>query len=252
MIDDPLVAEMDWRLQACTRITGPGTGPLADGMQVGDPIHAITNVSYGDDRFVVSIPSGTALYLNTSFKQYEVAKKFLMRGVRQGIAGRARLVPDSTAFDFFEAIMAAVVFGYTALECFANEEIPEDFYFEKKYKEIWGALGKQNIERTIDLRTKLKTIIPRIYGLDSVGSTAIWPEFLELEETRNRIIHLKTVDRQALHDQSDSIWHRLFRPDLICPHYVAKRVMKLYYDQQKIHRDGLSSCRSRKIGEIKT
>lgn len=233
MIDDPLVIEEDWRLQACTRVVGISKQLAGEKMKVGDSIKAIANVEYGREPLIVGHPNSTALYLHLSFKQYEAAKKLLMGGVSRGLMAKGRVVPDGASFDFFEAIIAAIVFGYTALESFANEEIPEGFYHEKKYKKLWVAMGKESIERSVDLRTKLKEIIPRVHNVKSVASTAIWSEFLDLETTRDRIIHMKSADRQALGGRTDSIWHKLFRPDLICPHYVARRLMQYYYGQQK-------------------
>ena len=63
--------------------------------------------------------------------------------------------------------MASIIFAYTAIEAFANEEIPEDYIYkaETRSSEILIAYQKDSIERRISLDEKLGSILPKTKNL---------------------------------------------------------------------------------------
>ena len=74
--------------------------------------------------------------------------------------------------------MAAIVFSITALESFANEEIPEDHqYTFKKASGVFVVEGKEWIERNKSLSEKLSSILPKIFGVSSLKGTKPWQEW---------------------------------------------------------------------------
>jgi hypothetical protein len=110
-------------------------------------------------------------------------------------------------FDFFEAFTAEVVFAFSALEAFANECIPSGFsYTTLTSKKESVTFSKEEIERNVSLDEKLKRVLPQAHNLKSPAGTKRWQLFKELKKVRDRLIHLKSVDRQASGPEDQTIW----------------------------------------------
>lgn len=99
-------------------------------------------------------------------------------------------------YDYIEEVQSAIVFAYTALEAFANLSIPHNYTYkaQKNSKGIVESYDKAAIERWLSLKTKVKYILPEIYGTTSVVKQKWWGQFVTLEEYRNEIIHQKSID----------------------------------------------------------
>lgn len=108
---------------------------------------------------------------------------------------RAFLIEKSKKFcDYIEAIERAIVFAYTSVESFINLSIPQDYSYEETEKS--GKIktyDAYDIQRKINLKTKIKKIICRKYGLKNLTQQKFWSKFCELESIRNDIIHLKNT-----------------------------------------------------------
>lgn len=78
----------------------------------------------------------------------------------------------------------------SAVESFINAIIPENFEIENLKKQI---IGKSDIERFWDLKSKLKEIVPKIKEIKDTNEYFILiDKFIELSKIRNEFIHLKT------------------------------------------------------------
>lgn len=98
--------------------------------------------------------------------------------------------------DYIEHLQTAIVFGYTALETFANLSIPDEYIYEttNTSKGIKETYDKVAIERWLSLKTKLQYILKEIYQTEKVESQNWWGHFSNLEEHRNDIIHQKSIN----------------------------------------------------------
>src|SRR5215211_1450372 len=185
---------------------GPGLAMRAGVERVGP---ARVPVSFG-------LPSAPAMFLNLSHKAFSS-----YRGVNvytlfdkhpQGIW------PDTHTplFNYFESFSAHVVFAFTALESFANELLPEGVAFE--VTEEGGSekrYTREDVERKASLEQKLAQYLPEALNtLNTEGphiSTPkglhIWRDFKKLKKTRDRLIHLKAIDRsRKADDKTPTIW----------------------------------------------
>ncbi|CED57371.1 putative uncharacterized protein [Aliivibrio wodanis] len=102
---------------------------------------------------------------------------------------------STDVYDYIEEIQSAIVFAYTALEAFANLSIPQDYVYQikKNSKGISESYDKTAIERWLSLKTKIKSILPELYGTSVVDKHTWWGQFVTLEEYRNEIIHQKSI-----------------------------------------------------------
>ena len=122
---------------------------------------------------------------------YRENKTELLNDNKKRIIDRSTLV-----YNYLEKIEISIVFGYTAVESFANISIPKNY--EHKFRDSKGIVhnyDKEAIERWLTLREKVATILTSIFRTPKIETQKFWNNFLRLEEYRNNIIHQKSISR---------------------------------------------------------
>lgn len=192
-----LLASEDPRFHAIGPV-GTGLGMIATTERIGKK-----NLSFG-------LPSAPALFLNIARESHmkradiDLASIFIAHPDPQGTW------PENhkALFNYFENFSSEVIFSFTALEAFANEVIPAEFTYqfksEKKVEPV--TLVKAEIERRVSLDEKLKHVIPEAHTCPSPNGTKIWQDYKELKGVRDRLIHLKSVDRKASGPEDQTLW----------------------------------------------
>ena len=100
------------------------------------------------------------------------------------------LIQEQEYYKFLMYKISSVTALISTVECFINEIIPENFTIENKKKEI---VGKEIIERHWNLKSKLKTVVPKVIGIRDLKNYEIKTNiFLELSKIRNEFTHMKT------------------------------------------------------------
>lgn len=194
-----LLDKEDWRFHA----VGPGGTGLAMLATTEKPSRLSNRVwSFG-------LPSAPAMYLDLARqarlrrRAFDVTASFIEHPHPQGTWPEDhRLV-----FDFFQEFSAEVVFSFLAIESFANEVIPADFVYDwtngKKEK---LSLTAPQIERQVSLDEKLKRVIPQAHQIRGPSGTRTWQHFIELKKVRDRLVHLKSIDRKSSGPEQQTIW----------------------------------------------
>lgn len=178
-------------------------GSLQGSMLIQD----INKVSLSkNNNITYFVPNNVALLLSVSEKALDGAKRIYtsnfskpefeldldkMVGDRKSMMNKA----SSLVCDYLESIQTSIVFGYTALEAFANLSIPEDFTHttEKNSKGIFEVFDKKAIERWMPIKIKIENILTKVYGTKRIRDQKWWGHFLSLEQYRNDIIHQKSI-----------------------------------------------------------
>jgi hypothetical protein len=197
---DQLLEKEDGRYYAIDKF-GTGLASIATSEKLKENV-----VSFG-------LPSGPALFLHLAHRAYLKVKDIdslsLFDRHDQGIWPN----DQSQLFDFLENSISHSVFAFTALEAFANESIPNDFKYtfraEKTGEE--KVYIKDEIERKINLDEKLHIILPNIYNVPSPKGKKVWGHYKEIKKVRDRIIHLKSIDRKASGPEDETIWGIMLR-----------------------------------------
>ena len=157
------------------------------------------------------VPSSPALFLNAARRAYLQIKDIdpaLMFYKWQN----ARIpINHSQLFDYFESFTTHVVFSFTALEAFANEAIPKEFEYKIEKKGETTLLKKPDIERSVNLDEKLHSVLPQALGVATPKGKKPWQHYKLLKGMRDRIIHLKSVDRSPSGAESESVWGMMLR-----------------------------------------
>jgi hypothetical protein len=138
------------------------------------------------------------------------------------------IMKSKVMYDFIETVQVAIVFGYTALEAFANLSIPENYEYKANInsKGIIEIYDKNAIERWVTLRTKISEILVDVYKTDDITKKAIWNQFLEFEKLRNDIIHQKSI-------ADTKLYHRYLKKDFFKLCDVAEEIIVFFYEELK-------------------
>jgi hypothetical protein len=119
----------------------------------------------------------------------------------------------SPLFDYLELAVTEIIFSYTAIEGAVNELITPSSKYHRPQKGgrppvvMVGA----DIERKISLDEKLKKALPEILNIKSPAGETIWHKYSDLQELRDRPVHLKSIDRKASGPEDETVWGRLLR-----------------------------------------
>jgi len=105
---------------------------------------------------------------------------------------------EKNSFDFIEQLFVAVIFAYTAVECFVNNCIPENFEEERQVSKngvvTLERVNKDWITRYDTLDHKLKSVLPPIYKYKfEANELSFWQEFKILKNLRDNSVHPKTL-----------------------------------------------------------
>ena len=140
-------------------------------------------------------PNDVSIYSNIAEKNLQGAENFYNDIILPRHKNYHGTFPSEAEqkeyFDYFELIIQAIIFSYTALEAFANICIPINYNYTVDKNDIRTIYSKQAIERNFSLRDKFKIILPDILDIHDVTKSIWWSTFIELENLRNEIIHSK-------------------------------------------------------------
>ena len=190
-----LLKNEDWRFHAIDAV-GTGLGMLATTEKLSK-----RQISFG-------LPSAPALYLSLARSAHarriaiDVDACFVVHPKPQGIWPE----DHQLLFDFFELFIAEVIFSFTAIEAFANESIPANFTYSWKNAKETKQIARTDIERFVQLDEKLKRVLPEAHNIKSPSDTKAWQGFKELKAVRDRVVHMKSIDRRASGPEHQTIW----------------------------------------------
>lgn len=232
---------VDWRTRIATKLVKDAVSPYGTPLKAGTTLTLLNMVKHEGKEIRFSDPSAPALFLNQSRHLLKSAHELLpIHNVQFSTKGDT----STRVFDYLEFVMGSIVFAYTALECFANEEIPNEFYYEQKQETgLYVARNKDWIERHMSLDEKLDKILPRITKIASPKGKTVWHPYGLLRKLRDRIIHMKSKDR--MYSKADrmfpeSIWQDLTSPNQIEYALVSKNMIA--YFLKKEERYWLENC----------
>jgi hypothetical protein len=226
------IEELDWRHRVATFITQDSLSPRGEVLyKKGTPVSVTTFAKYKNIEIGFGDPSATALFLNQAHKSFVVAKE--LNPFQKKTIERKENILTAKVYDYLEAISASIIFSHTALEAFANEEIPDNFVYEVEETAESGLIvvkyyDKEQLERKFSLSEKLASVLPKAMNLPSPKGEKIWDGFVYLRRLRDRLIHLKSKDRaHSKHDNMypESIWSTLLNPEQKNYPLIAKSII---------------------------
>lgn len=219
----------DWRIDTVASLRQPWTSPwIGETAPAGSLVKKATIAKLNRKQtLTITIPNASALFLNTARRAYSEALTIR----REHIATRARLsdisLDDKTAFAYLECMFEAVVCAHTAVEAYVNELLPADTQYERLNRQgVTEVLSKEEIERRASLTEKVSTFLPQALGITSPkGIHRAYSDLQSLTKIRDRLIHMKSVDRKSSGPEADTVWHRL----IICDSPIEQAMSVIKY-----------------------
>lgn len=200
--------------------TGPQGQPAHKAGATVAVVHLVALPEVGNVSMTVPRPSAIAL---------DAAEKHVKRAMRlrKQLAGqtkRGRWIQnghevgfsnEELVYDFLEEASSAVILMHTALDNFANEQLPADFTFVMPGGQT---VDRAQIEGHMSLPRRLDEVLPNVVGVVSIKSAepASWDLLSTLKSLRDDLghVHLEQTYSGANEDPSESVWSRLLAVDL--------------------------------------
>jgi hypothetical protein len=202
--------------------------PASAVVPAGAAVAEAALIHYGSERIAITVPNATALFLGLSHKHHLEAEYRIKKYISK--KDKTNHPPENDSSTFYERIMASVVFAYTSLEAFVNEGVPYDYIYETVEKNCTRSFVKEQIERSLNLDTKLGDVLPKVLKVQTPKGGKLWSDYNKLQNLRGRIIHMKTKDRQSHGEDTGSIWNALFKEPVPETYKTAKNLMKYFLD----------------------
>jgi hypothetical protein len=202
-------------------------GSLSGSMLIQD----IDEVSIKGKVIQYFSPNNIGLLLSISSSHIKKSEKIFKDTIKnmdyQIIKNKKEILNSVSSIicNYIEEIQIAIVFGYTALETFANLSIPEDYKYQKtnKTKGIHELYEKDSIERWLSLKEKIQYILTDIYKTEKTEKQKWWEHFSNFEQLRNDIIHQKTV-------KSTEFYKEYFKETIFKICKCPKEVIRFFYN----------------------
>jgi hypothetical protein len=183
-------------------------------------------------------PIPAASFLNLSFKNHCEAELLKLKVFQK--KSKHGVLPITETLDLFELRVTSVVFAYTALESFTNEEVPENYVYMVEDKNCTRHFNKKQIERFLNLDTKLGDVLPQVLKIKTPKGGKIWNAYIELGKLRDCIVHMKAKESFEK-NQSESVWGKLLQ-DSMPPYKTAKDLMKYFFHAKRKSPSWFDDC----------
>lgn len=238
MDEEDSIKNEDYRLQAIITISKDWTSPWSKNtFKKGTPVMTIVSTKFDSDKILTfGLPNSTAMFIDISYVLWvesEAASKqenFVKSKSKYDKPNTFYPVSNEYLFDLLQKRMGSIVFAYTALESFANENIPDDYIYirDRDDAKCTEKYSKDQIEKFLSLDIKLGNILPPIMNVNSPKGKDLWNKFKLIKDLRDRIIHLKTKDRKSATSEERTIWNDLISKEYPNFAITAKDIINYY------------------------
>lgn len=221
---------MDWRINNLTWTTAPFVHPVTGNtIPAESAVTQAALLTLGTKRGGITIPNATAMFLDLSKSHWDKALE-LVNTCKASNDPHGHL-PDADSFGAFEHYMASVVFACTALEAFANEQIPDSFVYVIKKNDSDRHYNKEQIERWLTPLEKIGDVLPKALNVPTPKGGKLWEPCRRFFDLRDRVVHMKTADRQFQGDatSASSIWNELLQDPLPNTYSVSKDLIRHFF-----------------------
>jgi hypothetical protein len=260
--EHPNITNFDWRLEhvSVIEVIKEDDEEVTENdneiiLKDGAPVILVGFAKYNDILLDMPLPNPCAIYLSlannaaknaaklTNKLDEILAKSPLDDGYKEDYKEKKiKSLPSEFTSDLFDAcqeLIACVIFSYTAIEVFANGSIPDDFDFvkERSDKRNTEIYSKEQIERFVNLDTKLHEILPDIRSVKSPKGTKKWENYIWLKELRDRFVHLKSIDWETCDPESadEFVWSHLLsdKVKVMKAPFISTILIEHYYKKDK-------------------
>ncbi|MFC1226667.1 hypothetical protein SAMN04488511_102305 [Pedobacter suwonensis] len=189
----------------------------------------IVRLKLGKSNVKFDNPNSTAMYLNASVRELDLAKAIYKTLIEPKISTRETYdlsdQDTSRLYDYFEHIKISIIMAYTAVECLCNALTPIDYSYTERTKDGDRLWDFKEIQRWKSTTQKLRQILPKALKMKDPGQFKSYSTFCKLEEIRNDVIHTRSVLPKNL-KMEDRLDYRLLQPRIFNLITSAKSLIK--------------------------
>lgn len=178
------------------------TGSIAyikteDDVVVGGFIHNVKG-----KRYVFPVPDPTLIYFNNAQLNIVAIAKHKEELIKKVDVEETLSEPAlNEIYNFYGVTSGFVIFLFTSIESFVNQLLPDDFEYRNELKRKTEIYNKQQIQESIDFKTKLKYVLPQATGKDFFrNQTTTNDKIWKLKDFRDEIVHTKPGENPLKYD----------------------------------------------------
>lgn len=217
---------------------------IENGVEKGSMVfQELDEVNFKNNSLTYFPPNNVGLLLSISKRYLKEAKELYAKEINPSTVNHSYVettqikkeflkLKSKIVADYIEMIQICIVFGYTALEAFANLSITDNYEYkvQVKSKGITELYDKKAIERWVKLSDKVSKILPDIYETKKIETAKFWDYFIKLEKYRHDIIHQKSIEKT-------DFYKTYFNKDIFdicsCPELVLKFFYETHASKQR-------------------
>lgn len=210
---------------------------IENGVEKGSMVfQELDEVTFKNNSLTYFPPNNVGLLLSISKRHLKEAKELYAKEINPNTVNHSYVettqakkeflkFKSKIVADYIEMIQICIVFGYTALEAFANLSITDNYEYkvQVKSKGITELYDKKAIERWVKLSDKVSKILPDIYETKKIETAKFWDYFIKLEKYRHDIIHQKSIEKTEF-------YKTYFNKDIFDICSCPELVLKYFYD----------------------
>lgn len=145
-------------------------------------------------HFMIPVPDFSLVNYNFAYT-LNIERKEHRRKLIENLADLTtpNEVSNTYAYDYQGCASSCVICLFTAIECFVNDIIPEDFVYQIKSPRKTETYDKKQIQVSISFMDKLTQVLPSAFGISFFkNSTPTNNHIYNLRDLRNDIVHTKS------------------------------------------------------------
>ena len=169
------------------------TGSIAyirteDDVVIGGFIHNVKG-----KRYIFPVPDPTLIYFNNAQLNIAAITKHKEELIKKVDLEETLSEPAlNEIYNFYGVTSGFVIFLFTSIESFINQLLPDDFEYRNKLRRKTEIYNKQQIQESLDFKTKLKHVLPQATNKDFFrNQTPTNDRIWKLKEFRDEIVHTK-------------------------------------------------------------
>ena len=150
---------------------------------------------------IMTKPNDVSIYSSICDRHTAAGKKFYDSVIKPRFKRYHGSFPSEVQhteyYNYFEYIISAIIFAYTAVEAFVNICISERYQYSHKGKMV----SREEVERYFPLRDKLKLFLVQVLDTPNPSQEPWCSFFIDLEEIRDEVIHTKQSKSEDRYSQ---------------------------------------------------
>lgn len=220
------IEDYDWRLQAVTTLKWD-----QHWWKDGDIVMAIWQFNMNNSEIYFNLPNMSATFLDCANQFFNNSNwYFVFRNFEKDNKRNYFPKDFNVLMRVLQERIWNIVYSFLALESFMNDSIKQEYTYDNSKKIIRTRKGTKTIldqkiiQESISVSDKFRIILPDIYEI-KVLEESVLNDFKKIKDLRNKLTHLKEIDKISSWFKDNTIWKILFSKDFINHAIVVKNII---------------------------